>query len=204
MTGRARTPSFSTLVVAPMSMRSEFVELIESEIRNHEAGRPARIVCKMNQLEDPEMCALLSRASQAGVPIDLIVRGLSCLAAGVPGLTENVRIRSVVGRFLEHSRIFHFAAGTEDPLDGVFLIGSGDWMHRNLSERVETAVPIVQRRLRARLWEILEISLADRRNAWELQPDGSYVQLFPEPGEGLGAEGTHSTMMRLALARHAV
>src|SRR5947209_4936907 len=166
----------------------EDVGLIESEIRNHEAGRPARIVCKMNQLEDPEMCALLSRASQAGVPIDLIVRGLSCLAAGVPGLTENVRIRSVVGRFLEHSRIFHFAAGTEDPLDGVFLIGSGDWMHRNLSERVETAVPIVQRRLRARLWEILEISLADRRNAWELQRDGSYVQLFPEPGDGPGAE----------------
>jgi polyphosphate kinase len=204
LTGRARTPSFSTLEVAPMSMRSEFVELIEGEIENHEAGRPARIVCKMNQLEDPEMCRLLSRASQAGVPIDLIVRGLSCLAAGVPGLTENVRIRSVVGRFLEHSRIFHFAAGVEDPLDGVFLIGSGDWMHRNLSERVETAVPIIQRRLRARLWEILELSLADRRNAWELQPDGSYVQLFPEAGDELGAEGTHSTMMRLALARHAV
>ena len=134
----------------------------------------------MNQLEDPEMCLLLSRASQAGVPVDLIVRGLCCLAPGVPGLTENIRIRSIIGRFLEHSRIFHFAAGAEDPLDGVFLIGSGDWMHRNLSERVETAVPILERRLRARLWEILEISLADRRNAWEMQPDGSYLQLFPE------------------------
>jgi polyphosphate kinase len=204
LTGRSRTPAFSTLVVAPMAMRAEFVRLIEREIDNQQAGRPARIVCKMNQLEDPEMCLLLSRASQAGVPVDLIVRGLSTLAPRVPGLTENIRIRSIIGRFLEHSRIFHFAAGAEDPLDGVFLIGSGDWMHRNLSERVETAVPILERRLRARLWEILEISLADRRNAWEMQPDGSYAQLFPEEDDGISAEGTHAAMMRLALARHAV
>jgi polyphosphate kinase len=204
LTGRSRTPEFSTLVVAPMAMRAEFVRLIQREIDNQQAGRPARIVCKMNQLEDPEMCLLLSNASQAGVPVDLIVRGLSTLAPGVPGLTENIRIRSIIGRFLEHSRIFHFAAGAEDPLDGVFLIGSGDWMHRNLSERVETAVPILERRLRARLWEILEISLADRRNAWEMQPDGSYAQLFPEEHDGISAEGTHAAMMRLALARHAV
>jgi polyphosphate kinase len=204
LTGRSRTPEFSTLVVAPMEMRSEFVELIEREIENQRAGRPARIVCKMNQLEDPEMCLLLSRASEAGVPVDLIVRGLSCLAPGVPGLTENIRIRSIVGRFLEHSRIFHFAAGAEDPLDGVFLIGSGDWMHRNLSERVETAVPILERRLRSRLWEILDISLVDRRNAWEMQPDSSYVQLFPDGDDGIAAEGTHAAMMRLALTRHAV
>ena len=204
LTGRSRTPEFSTLVVAPMAMRAEFVQLIEREIDNHRAGRPARIVCKMNQLEDPEMCLLLTRASQAGVPVDLIVRGLSCLAPGVPVLTENIRIRSIVGRFLEHSRIFHFAGGAEDPLDGVFLIGSGDWMHRNLSERVETAVPILERRLRARLWEILDISLIDRRNAWEMQPDGSYAQLFPDEEDGIGADGTHAAMMRLALARHAV
>jgi polyphosphate kinase len=204
LTGRSRTPEFSTLVVAPMAMRSEFVHLIECEIENQRAGRPARIVCKMNQLEDPEMCLLLSHASQAGVPVDLIVRGLSCLAPGVPVLTENIRIRSIIGRFLEHSRIFHFAAGAEDPLDGVFLIGSGDWMHRNLSERVETAVPILERRLRSRLWEILDISLVDRRNAWEMQPDGSYVQLFPDEDDGIASEGTHAAMMRLALTRHAV
>ena len=132
LTGRSRTPSFSTLVVAPIAMRSEFVRLVENEIENCAAGRPARIVCKMNQLEDPEMCALLSRASQAGVPIDLVVRGFSCLAPGVPGVTDNVRIRSIIGRFLEHSRIFHFAAGSDDALAGEFLIGSGDWMHRNL------------------------------------------------------------------------
>ena len=150
--------AFSTLLVAPVNMRAEFLELIEREIDNHQAGRPARIVGKMNQLEDPEICLLLSRASQAGVPIDLIVRGFCCLRPGVPGLTENIRIRSIIGRFLEHSRIFHFAAGADDPLDGEFFIGSADWMHRNLSERVEAVVPILERRLRARLWEILEIS----------------------------------------------
>ena len=203
LTGRSRTPSFRELVVAPITMRSEFVRLVEREIENHEAGRPARIVAKMNQLEDPEICTALSRASRAGVPVDLIVRGLCCLAPGVPGVTENIRIRSIVGRFLEHSRIFHFAAGSDDPLDGEFLIGSADWMYRNLSERVEAAVPILERRLRARLWEILEVCLADRRNAWQMQPDGDYVQLFPDD-DGPGSEGTHATMMRLALARHSV
>jgi polyphosphate kinase len=204
LTGRSRTPSFSELLVAPLHMRARFVELLEAEIANHEAGRPARIVCKMNQLEDPEMCALLSRASGSGVPVDLIVRGLCCLAPGVPGLTENVRIRSIIGRFLEHSRIFHFASGSEDPLEGTFLIGSADWMTRNLSERVEAAVPITKPRLRARLWEILEICLADRRNAWELQSDGSYIQLQPDPYDSAGQEGTHATLMRLATERNRI
>ena len=204
LTGRSRTPSFPTLLVAPLQMRARFNELIEREIKNHEAGLPARIVCKMNQLEDGEICLLLSRASQAGVPIDLIVRGLCCLAPGVAGLTENIRVRSIVGRFLEHSRIFHFAGGSDDPIDGEFLIGSADWMRRNLSERIEAVVPIRDRRLRARLWEILEVCLADRRNAWEMQADGTYIQLLPEPGNDAGAEGTHQTMMRLGMARHSL
>src|SRR5262249_50839761 len=163
----------------PLSMRSQFRALVEAEIENCAAGRPARIVAKMNQLEDPEMCALLSRASQAGVPIDLVVRGLCCLAPGVPDVTDNVRIRSVIGRFLEPSRIYHFASGSDDPLQGEFLIGSADWMRRNLSERVEAVVPIRDPRLRRRLWEVLEICLADRRSAWQMQPDGTYAQLFP-------------------------
>ena len=133
------------------------------------------------------MCALLVRASQAGVPIQLVVRGLCCLAPGVPGLTENISVRSIVGRFLEHSRIFHFADGSDDPLEGTFLIGSADWMHRNLSERVEAAVPVADKRLRARLWEILEICLADRRTAWELQDHGGYLRLQPGPEDVAGA-----------------
>ena len=204
LTGRSRTPSFDTLLVAPLQMRTRFNQLIEREIENHKAGRPARIVCKMNQLEDAEICLLLSKASQAGVPVDLIVRGLCCLAPGVPGWTENIRIRSIVGRFLEHSRIFHFASGFADPLEGEFLIGSADWMHRNLSERVEAAVPITNRRLRARLWEILDVGFTDRRNAWEMQSDGSYVQLMPEPGQDAGSEGTHEALMRRALATHSL
>ena len=202
LTGRSRTPSFEALIVAPMAMRAEFVRLIEREIANHEAGLPARIIAKLNQLEDPEICALLSQASQAGVPVELVVRGLCCLAPGVPGLTENLRIRSVIGRFLEHSRIYHFAAGSDDPLDGDFLIGSADWMTRNLSKRVEAAVPITERRLRTRLWEILQISLADNRNAWQMQPDGRYIQLRPREDDGPGAEGTHAALMRLARASH--
>jgi polyphosphate kinase len=201
LTGRSRTPSFRTLVVAPIHMRAEFTRLIEREIDNHRAGLPARIVCKMNQLEDSEVCTLLSRASREGVPVDLVVRGLCCLAPGVPGISDTIRIRSIVGRFLEHSRIFHFAAGSDDPLDGEFLISSADWMRRNLSARVEAAVPIRERALRARLWEILQVCLADRRTAWELQPDGRYVQLEPIEGEP-GAEGTHAALMRLARARH--
>jgi polyphosphate kinase len=202
LTGRSRAPEFEQLVVAPMHMRARFVALIEREIANHLAGLPARIVSKLNQLEDPEVCALLVRASQAGVPVDLIVRGLCCLRPGAAGLTENIRIRSIIGRFLEHSRIYHFAAGSEDPLDGEFLIGSADWMHRNLSNRVEAAVPIAERRLRARLWEILEVCLGDRRNAWQMQADGDYLQLRPDAPEGPGAEGTHETLMQLARARH--
>jgi polyphosphate kinase len=201
LTGHARTPLFSSLLVAPMHLRSAFVRLVEKEIENAVAGGPARIVCKMNQLEDPQMCALLARASRAGVPVDLIVRGLCCLAPGVPGVTSNVHVRSIIGRFLEHSRIFHFAAGSNDPLDGEFLIGSADWMHRNLSDRVEAAVPIRDRHLRARLWEILDTCLADRRNAWRMRPDGSYVQLFPSGADDIGSAGTHVAMMRSALAR---
>ena len=204
LTGRSRTPSFSSLLVAPMNMRAKFNELILREVRNHEAGLPARIICKMNQLEDLETCELLSQASQAGVPIDLIVRGLCCLAPGVPGLTENIRVRSIVGRFLEHSRIFHFAAGSEDPLEGEFFIASADWMYRNLSERVEAAVPVTSRRHRARLWEILDVNLSDRRSAWLMQPDGTYEQLRPESGNGTGSLGTHATLMRLAQSRHAL
>jgi polyphosphate kinase len=202
LTGRSRTPEFETLVVAPMDMRAEFVRLIEREITNHAAGLPARIVAKLNQLEDPRICALLSKASQAGVPVDLIVRGFCCLVPGVPGLTENVRVRSIIGRFLEHSRIYHFASGSDDPLEGHFLIGSADWMTRNLSKRVEAAVPVSERRLRARLWEMFEVSLADTRSAWQMQSDGRYLQLRPHDNDSPGAAGTHETMMRLARAIH--
>ena len=177
-------------------MRARFLELIQREIDNQQAGRPARIIAKMNQLEDPEIIAALCEASGAGVAIDLVIRGLCCLRPGIAGHSESIRVRSIIGRFLEHSRIFHFAAGHDDPLDGEFYIGSADWMFRNLSRRVEVVAPITSPGPKQRLWEILDLCLRDHRQAWLLNSDGSYSQLRSEgAGEASEAVGTHATLM---------
>jgi polyphosphate kinase len=183
-------------------MRPRMLHLIAREIEHHKAGKPARIVAKMNQLEDPDMINALIDASQAGVPIDLIIRGFCCLRPGVPGVTENIRIRSIIGRFLEHSRVFHFANGHKRHVDGEFYIGSADWMYRNLSKRVEVVTPIYAHGPRAKLWEFLDICLRDQRQAWVLDSDGKYTQLTP-PDEGDGPEvlGTHQTLMNLTRER---
>jgi polyphosphate kinase len=204
LTGAARTPTFRKLLVAPMTMRDRFAELIAREVQNHLAGRPARIVAKMNQLEDVALCRALVAASQAGVSIDLIVRGFCCLLPGVPGWTENIRVRSIIGRFLEHARVFYFANGSADPLAGDYFIGSADWMYRNLSRRVEAATPIEQQGLRERLWEVFEIGLADERQAWLMQPDGRYVQCLPGArAKGVQCHGTHAWLIDLARRRAA-
>jgi polyphosphate kinase len=204
LTGRSEPPPFERLLVAPRTMRQRFVELIEREAEHQRAGRPARIVAKMNQIEDPEIIAALCEASRAGVPIDLIVRGFCCLRPGVPGFSESIRVRSVVGRFLEHSRIFYFAAGQTDPLEGDFFIGSADWMFRNLSHRVEVVTPVFARSAREKLWEILDVSLADRRQAWLMTSDGHYTQLRPDSEtEGPEGVGTHETLMTLTRRRSA-
>ncbi|HRZ24753.1 MAG TPA: polyphosphate kinase 1 [Candidatus Contendobacter sp.] len=202
LTGCARTPRFEKLLVAPLNMRQRFLDGIEREIEHQRAGRPARIIAKMNQVEDLDMARALAAASQAGVPVDLIVRGFCCLVPGVPGWTENVRVRSIIGRFLEHSRIFFFANGQADPLAGEYFIGSADWMHRNLSGRVEAATPVEDRTARERLWEILDICLQDQRQAWLMQPDGSYVRSQPaDDATGPAAVGTHAWFMDLARRR---
>jgi polyphosphate kinase len=204
LTGHSHAPVTTELLVAPSSMRRRWLELIHREIANQRAKRPARIVAKMNQVEDPEVIEALCEASSAGVPIDLIVRGFCCLRPGVPGRTENIRIRSIIGRFLEHSRIFYFAAGSDDPLQGEFFIGSADWMYRNLSKRVEVVTPILAREGKEKLWEILDIYLRDRRQAWVLGEDGTYSQLRPGIGsedgavDGPEALGTHAALMALA------
>jgi polyphosphate kinase len=202
LTGNSRAPVFTQLLLAPGAMRTRFLQLIKREIDNQRANLPARIVAKMNQLEDPELIQILCEASTAGVPVDLVVRGFCCMKPGIPGRTEGIRIRSIIGRFLEHSRIFHFAAGKENPLDGDFYIGSADWMFRNLSKRVEVATPILAPAAKGKLWEILEICLRDQRQAWTLQNDGTYVQLHPgNATEGPEARGTHQTLMDLARRR---
>jgi polyphosphate kinase len=202
LTGHSETPSCPSLLVAPVTMRPRLLELIRREIENKRAGLPARIVAKMNQLEDPELIETLCEASSAGVPVNLIVRGFCCLRPGVPGRSENIRVRSIIGRFLEHSRVFHFAAALENPAQGDFFIGSADWMYRNLSKRVEVVTPILDGDAKTRLWEVLDICLRDQRQAWVLGEDGKYSQLRPaSSGEGPEAHGTHETLMELARRR---
>jgi polyphosphate kinase len=204
LTGQSHAPDCRTLLVAPSTMRPRMLELIHREIENKRLDRPARIVAKMNQLEDPDIIEALCAASAAGVPIDLIVRGFCCLRPGVEERTANIRIRSIIGRFLEHSRIFHFAAGQEKPLDGEFYIGSADWMFRNLSKRVEVVTPILAAGPKQRLWECLDICLHDQRQAWVLHQDGNWTQLKPDAGTGAEALGTHQLLMNLARERAAV
>jgi polyphosphate kinase len=202
LTGHAEQPDFDSLLVAPVTMRPRLLDLIHREIQNKRSGQHARIVAKMNQLEDPDMIEALCQASNAGVQIDLIIRGFCCLRPGVPGHTENIRVRSIIGRFLEHSRIFYFANGKQDPVEGDYFIGSADWMFRNLSKRIEVVTPVRAGALKQRLWEILDVCLRDQRQAWVLESDGKYVQLRSTPdATGPEANGTHKTLMDLALAR---
>jgi polyphosphate kinase len=202
LTGHSQQPACTKLLMAPVTMRQRMIELIRREIANKKAGLPARIIAKMNQLEDPEIIEALCDAATAGVPVELIVRGFCCLRPGVPGRTEGLRIRSIIGRFLEHSRIFHFAAALEDPSHGEFYIGSADWMYRNLSKRVEVVAPILAKEAKERLWEVLDICLRDRRQAWMLQEDGTYSRLeAAEASGGPEASGTHAALMDLARRR---
>jgi polyphosphate kinase len=190
LTGYGRQERFRKLLVAPGAMRSRLLELI---VRETEAG--GRITMKMNSLVDVEMIDALYAASAAGVQVDLVVRGICCLRPGVPGLSENVRVRSVVGRFLEHSRIYHFANG-DGPGRPTYLIGSADLMPRNLDRRVEALVPVEQPELQARLQQVLDVALADDELAWELQADGSWHKVPHTTGLN-----THVTLEKLAADR---
>lgn len=170
LTGATPFEHYRKMLVAPHNMRKRFTEMIQREADNAEQGKPSGIRAKMNQLQDPEIIRELYLASQAGVPIFLIVRGLCCLRPGVPGLSDNIRVCSLLGRFLEHSRIFCFEnAGTPE-----YYIGSADWMSRNLNERVETIAPVETESLKTELRNLLEMFEKDNHSVWDCQPDGSY------------------------------
>jgi polyphosphate kinase len=180
LTGYGELPQWRKLVVAPSRMQAFMLEKIEQEIGHQAAGRGGRIIAKINALLEPAIVQALYRASQAGVRVDLICRGICALRPGLPGISENIRVVSIVDRFLEHSRIFYFGNGG----DAQVYIGSADWMDRNLSRRVEVVFPIEQPDLKQRLiQEILKTSLEDTAKARELLPDGSYRRLQPADGQ---------------------
>jgi polyphosphate kinase len=195
LTGFARQRSYRRVQVAPSHLRSAILEEIERTVAAHSEGSPSRILIKINALVDQACIEALYGASQAGVKIDLNVRGICCLRPGIPGISETIRVVSVVGRFLEHSRVYAFERGGEH----VVYISSADLMPRNLEHRVELAVPIEDPTLRAEVLETVELCLKDNRNAWQLDSAGEWTRLrAPSPDATISAQ---DELMRLHLLR---
>ena len=179
LTAYAEHPNYAPLLVAPLDLAEHCLALINREAEHARRGLPARIIAKMNALLDKNIIMALYRASQAGVEIDLIVRGMCALRPGIRGVSDNIRVRSIVGRFLEHSRIFYFANGGQEEVH----LGSADWMPRNLYDRVEVMFPLKDAMLRDRVkHEILESQLADRLKSRILQKDGRYTRAWQGQG----------------------
>jgi len=179
LTGYSRQRRYRKLLVAPVSLRKRLEGLIMREIAHAEQGRGGHVIFKLNAVVDPSMIDLLYQASRAGVKVDLIARGICCLRPGIPGLSENISVRSIVGRFLEHSRIFYFANGGADEV----YLGSADLMQRNLDRRVETLFPIEDSAMIAHIRDnLLAVYLRDTMRARILLPDGAYVRARPEDG----------------------
>ncbi|MGB5063818.1 MAG: polyphosphate kinase 1 [Candidatus Competibacter sp.] len=194
-TGYVPKRVYRKLLPAPKVLKPALLAKIEREIEHAGAGRPARIQFKMNALEDRDVAAALYRASQAGVPVDLIIRDTCRLRPGIPGLSEQVRVVSIVGRFLEHTRIYHFLNGGAEE----YFIGSADCMKRNLESRVEVVAPVDLPELQRELRQILDVQLNDRRDAWDMQSDGTYIQRTP--GEGEDPRGSQLILIELAERR---
>jgi polyphosphate kinase len=176
LTGYSKQTDYRKLLVAPLILRRSMEALIQRETEHARAGRSAAIKAKMNALVDPRIIGLLYEASQAGVQIDLVVRGMCSLRPGLAGVSDNIRVCSVIGRFLEHSRLFWFANGGDDEI----YIGSADWMARNLDRRVEAVTPIEDPQLHQQLLRLIDTYLQDNSTAWDMQPDGSFIPRIPE------------------------
>jgi polyphosphate kinase len=179
LTSLGRASDLRALLQAPFTLHSQLVAKIEAEADNARAGKPARIIAKVNSLVEPKIIQALYAASQAGVAIDLVVRGMCCLRPGIPGVSDTIRVRSVVGRFLEHTRVYYFAAGGAEEIFG----SSADWMERNFFRRVEVAFPVREPQLRDRMLRELDLYLRDNTQAWVLESDGSYRRLACADGE---------------------
>jgi polyphosphate kinase len=179
LTSLMRTSALNLLTQSPFKLHDRLLALIERETRNALAGGTGHIIAKLNALVEPEVIRALYEASNAGVYVDLIVRGICCLRPGVPGVSENIRVRSIVGRFLEHSRCYYFHNGGSEEI----YCASADWMERNFFRRIELMFPILDDAMKTRIMADLDVYLADNVQAWELRPDGQYVQPAPAPGD---------------------
>ena len=173
LTGYSEPIGWAKLSVAPIGLRQKFVDLVDREIQASTPDRPGLIMAKVNSLEDAEICRALYRASQAGVKVQLNVRGICCLRPGVAGVSDNITVRSIVDRFLEHARVFYFRNGGHEEV----YLSSADWMQRNLSKRLELLFPVVDPRHRRRLVEALKLYFADNVKAWRLTSDGTYEKV---------------------------
>lgn len=194
ITGLGQPTRLNKLYQSPFTLSHMLLERIAAETAEARAGRPARIIAKMNSLIEPGIIRALYEASRAGVQIDLIVRGMCTLRPGVPGLSENIRVRSIIGRLLEHSRVFYFHSGGREEL----FIASADWMSRNFFRRIEICTPVENPAIKQRIMrEALTLALADNRKAWLMQPDGSYIRATAQEGEeGLDMQETLLTEYR--------
>jgi len=179
LTGMGKLLQMKKLLHAPFTLKKTLLELIARETAHAVAGRPAQIILKVNAITDAKMIRALYKASIAGVKIDLIVRGMCCLRPGVPGVSHNIRVRSIVGRFLEHSRVYWFLNNGEE----LFYLASADLMERNLDRRVETGFPVEGKKLQGRLKKELDLYLSDNASAWVLQPDGRYLRTRTTGGQ---------------------
>jgi polyphosphate kinase len=197
-TGYVPKRNYRKLLPAHTVLKPALLAKIEREISKHSPQSPGLIQFKMNALEDKDITAALYRASQAGVKVDLIVRDTCRLRPGIPGLSENVRVVSIVGRFLEHARIYYFRNGGDEE----YYIGSADCMKRNLESRVEIVAPVEGAELREKLRQILEVQLTDERSAWDMQADGSYIQR--RPAKGSDSRGAQEILIELAEQRQKV
>ena len=174
LTAMGRVPKLKKIVQSPFALHKRMLELVAAEAEYARAGKPARIIAKMNSLVEPQIIHALYEASQAGVKVDLIIRGICCARPGVKGVSENMHVRSIVGRFLEHTRVFCFENGDDEPL---VYCSSADWMDRNFFSRVETCFPVEDKRIRQRILDDMQAYLSDNTQAWVLQSDGSYKRV---------------------------